>query len=351
MDATNLLQSELRALYVITEAISGPQTEEEILATILERTVTELGYRAATLRLLDAERQTLELKASYGLSSAYLHKGEVVPAHSGIDQRVLAGEQVVVADVRHDTDIQYPEAAAEEGLASVLAVPLALRERIIGVVRVYTAEQHEFSAEETRFLSVVSTLGGQAIQRAHLYTAFQAIANRLASSLDLSEVLATLLVQSVQELNVKGGAIRLLGPNREILYLAAAYGLSQSYLNKGEVKVAQSPVDQQVLRGASMQVEDVTQDEGFQYAEAARREGIRSVLVLPLRAHDATIGVLRMYSGQVRHFGAEEVSFVGTVADLGAVAIENARLHAALKARLEALKEDSDGWYRFLTFS
>ena len=47
----------------------------------------------------------------------------------------------------------------------------------------------------------------------------------------------------------------------------------------------------------------------------------------------------------------EEIAFATTVADLGAVAIENAKLHEALKTRLEALKEDSDGWYRFLAFS
>jgi GAF domain-containing protein len=63
------------------------------------------------------------------------------------------------------------------------------------------------------------------------------------------------------------------------------------------------------------------------------------------------IGVMRMYSGHVRRFSAEEIAFAATVADLGGVAIENAKLHEALKARLEALKEDASGWYRFLALS
>jgi GAF domain-containing protein len=61
------------------------------------------------------------------------------------------------------------------------------------------------------------------------------------------------------------------------------------------------------------------------------------------------IGVMRLYSGNVRHFGPDEISLANAVADLGAIAIENARLHQMQQNRLEALKEDVDGWYRFLS--
>ncbi len=50
----------------------------------------------------------------------------------------------------------------------------------------------------------------------------------------------------------------------------------------------------------------------------------------------------------MRHFTVEEIDFAMTIADLGAVAIENAKLHEATKERLEAMKQDADGWYRFL---
>ena len=85
--------------------------------------------------------------------------------------------------------------------------------------------------------------------------------------------------------------------------------------------------------------------------EEAQREGIRSILVLPLCVRSVSIGVLRLYSGQVRRFSAEELAFAAAIADLGAVAIENAKLHEVLKSRLEGLKEDSNGWFRFLAFS
>jgi GAF domain-containing protein len=346
------LPREARALYAITEAINGSLGLHELLTVALERTVVELGYKAATLRLLDEERQTLELKAAYGLSAGYLHKGAVEVAKSGIDQTVLSGTPVAVSDVGHDPSFQYAAAAAREGLASVLAVPLNVRKRVIGVLRVYTAAPHQFSAEERSFLSAVANLGAQALERTRLYEAFQTIARQVNSSLDVKDVLTTLLLESVRQLNVKAGSLRLLGPQRATLHLAAAYGLSASYLQKGTVEVAHSPIDARVLSDRQpIAITEVSAAAGLQYPEEAQREGIRSVLVLPLCAHDTPIGVLRLYSGQVRRFSAEESAFATAVADLGAVAIENAKLHEALKERLAALKEDSNGWYRFLTLS
>jgi len=352
MDDTIGLQREVRALYEITEAINGSLSLPDLLTIMLERTVVELGYKATTLRLLDEERQTLELKAAYGLSAAYLQKGAVEVAKSGIDQTVLSGMPVAVGDVRHDPSFQYGEVAAAEGLASVLAVPLTARKRVIGVLRVYTAESHRFSAAERAFLTAVANLGAQVMERTRLYEAFQAIARHVNSSLDLKDVLTTLLLESVRELNVKAGSIRLLGPQRATLHLAAAYGLSASYVQKGTVEVAHSPIDQRVLHHARpIAITEVTQETGLQYPEEAQREGIRSVLILPLCVHGTTIGVLRLYSGQVRRFSTEELAFATAVADLGAVAIKNAKLHAALKERVEALKTDSNGWYRFLALS
>lgn len=352
MDDRSWLQREVRALYEITEAINGSLSQQEVLARMLEQLVHGLEYKAATLRLLDEERQTLELKASYGLSETYLQKGPVAIARSQVDQMALAGQRVTIADVGRDPGFQYAEAATREGLASALVVPLDLRDHSIGVLHIYTAEPHMFSAEEQAFLAAIANLGAQAIQRQRLYEAFQTIARHLAASLDLSEVLKTILLESVVELHVKAGSLRLLGPERKTLHLVAAYGLSDTYLQKGQVKVEHSPIDQQALRDARpIAITELTRHVGFQYPEEAQREGIRSVLVLPLRVHDTTIGVLRLYSAQVRRFSADEQAFAATVADLGAVAIENAKLHEALKTRLETLQEDSNAWYRFLAFS
>lgn len=350
MNGQAWLEHKVQMLYQITRAINASLSQQEALTVLLERIVTDLDYRAATLRLLDAERAQLELKAAHGLSETYLTKGPVDVSKSEVDQQVLAGRWMTIADVSHDHTFQYPGAAQQEGLASMLAVPLTIRDQAIGVLHVYSPRPHEFQPAEQAFVAAIANLGAQAIQRTHHFEAFQRIAHLVNSSLELKDVLTTLLRESVKELNVKSGSIRLLGPTQRTLHLAAAYGLSQTYLEKGAIKMDQSPIDRQVLREAHrpVAITEITPEAGFQYPDEIKQEGIRSALLLPLQVRSTEVGVMRLYSGQVRRFSAEEISFAAAVGDLGAVAIENAKLHEALKQRLETLKEDVDGWYRFL---
>jgi signal transduction protein with GAF and PtsI domain len=352
MDDQTGLSREVRALYALSEAINASLSQRDVLAAMLERIVTELGYKAATLRLLDEERQTLELKAAYGLNSAGLIPGVVAVAKSGIDQAVLSNIPIEISDACRDPDLQCAEVAGREGLAGMLAVPLAVRGRVIGVLRVYTAEPHPFNGEERALLVALANLGAQVILRTGLYEAFQTIACHVSASLDLKAMLTALLLETVAALNVKAGSIRLLGSRHMTLHLAAAAGLSATYIQQSVVEVADSPIDQRVLRDAQpLAITELTAETGLRYPEEAQREGMRSMLVLPLRAHDSAIGVLRLYSAQVRRFNLEELAFAATVANLGAIAIENGKLHAALKERLAMLKEDTNGWYRFLALS
>jgi len=128
----------------------------------------------------------------------------------------------------------------------------------------------------------------------------------------------------------------------------AAYGLSEEYLSKGVVEVAKSLIDQQVLRGEPVVLYDVEREPGFQYPEEAAREGIRSVLAVPLRVKERVVGVMRVYSAQPWRFDQAAMEFLTSIADLVALAIENARLHQALQERYEDLKLDVAEWYRFL---
>jgi GAF domain-containing protein len=354
-DQSGLLRHEVRALFAIARAMNTTLSRQAMLEAVLQAVVTELGYKAASLRLLDAEQRTLNLQAAYGLSQAYLDKGRVELERNLVDREALQGKPVVIRDVATASGVQYPQAALQEGIRSVLSVPLHTAlgeaERIIGVMRVYTARQHDFAQDEIEFLGAVANLAARALTYAHLYEAFQAIAQQVNSSLKVQEVLTALLRSTVRELNFKAASIRLLGPRKKRLHIAAAEGLSPQYLNKGEVRIEDSPVDREVMQGRSVTIFDVAHEPGFQYPAEAEREGIRSVLAVPLSVHGEIVGVLRIYSGQPHRFTAEEEAFVRAVADLGAIALENARLHEALERKYEAAREDWSGWYRFLALS
>jgi putative nucleotidyltransferase with HDIG domain len=93
------------------------------------------------------------------------------------------------------------------------------------------------------------------------------------------------------------------------------------------VTVPDSALDERVLRGEVVEIFDVQTDERWQYPEEAKREGLTSVLSLPLQARDSILGVMRIYADRRRHFSEAEVDLLGAFAHSAAVGIENAKLY------------------------
>jgi GAF domain-containing protein len=174
-------------------------------------------------------------------------------------------------------------------------------------------------------------------QQLDYYRGLYEVARTINSSLDLGEVLQRVVKSTTEALKVKACSLRLLSADRKRLVFGAAYGLSEGYLRKGSIEVAKSGVDRQVLRGNTVLIPDATQDSRFQYPERAREEGIRSVLVVPLATRDQIIGVMRVYTAERREFSEAEVEFLSLIADLSAMAIENARFYQLLKGDYETI--------------
>ena len=152
------------------------------------------------------------------------------------------------------------------------------------------------------------------------------------STLDVNEVLTLIAENTARLLNGKACAIRLLDKSGRKLYIGGWHGLSQAYLNKGPVEVEKSLIDAEALAGATIQILDVAEDVRFQYPEEARREGLRSILSCPMRAKNRTLGVIRVYTGEPHVFGEQEQKLLMNVANLGAIAIQNARSYGELLA-------------------
>lgn len=150
------------------------------------------------------------------------------------------------------------------------------------------------------------------------------LAKSITSTLDLDLVLQRVAEQAARTLQAKACSIRLLGESGE-LQICAAYGLSEAYLRKGRVDLARSPIDREALLGHAVLVQDLTRENLFQYPEEAVREGIRSVLCVPLLAQNRAIGVVRVYSEVPGHFDREDVQFLQNFANLASIAINNAR--------------------------
>ena len=164
------------------------------------------------------------------------------------------------------------------------------------------------------------------------YTALYHTALTISSSLELEQVLQSIVTSITEAMQVKACALRLLDPDTGQLRLSAVYGLSQEYIAKGPVNLTSSFIDSEAMSGSPVHIADARSDPRFQYKDAARQEGIVSVLCVPLEVHGEAIGVMRVYTDESATFHEDDVQFLSVLASLSALAIENARLFESVKS-------------------
>ncbi len=169
------------------------------------------------------------------------------------------------------------------------------------------------------------------------------ITGELTSTLDMAEVLQHIVRLTAEATSVKGCALRLLNEKSRRLELSAAWGLSQNYLEKGPIDVDHSIAA--CMKGEIVHILDAENDPRIQYPAHAQAEGIVSMLSVPMVLMDRVVGVLRLYASEARRYTEAEIEFVRTLADLGTLALEHARLYSSLKADHESLIEDFQTWF------
>ncbi|UCF91713.1 MAG: GAF domain-containing protein [Desulfobacterales bacterium] len=148
-------------LLKITRAISATRDPEEVVLLTVESVKSALDVKGCTLFLINRKTNELEIAASFGLSENYLKKGPISSLRS-IAQSLEEGP-VAIYDVADDPRIQYPEEAKEEGIASIMSVPIAVHGNVIGALRVYTSQPWEFTMEDVNFVQAVAQIAGMAI--------------------------------------------------------------------------------------------------------------------------------------------------------------------------------------------
>jgi GAF domain-containing protein len=172
------------------------------------------------------------------------------------------------------------------------------------------------------------------------YEAILKITKAVAMSRDPEEVIL-LIVESVKTaLEAKGCALFLFNRKTNELELASSYGLSDEYLNKGPLSTIHSIANS--LRDGPVAVYDVTDDPRIQYPEEAKREGISSILSVPIIVQENPLGALRVYSAEPWEVSLEEVNLAQAIAQIAGMAFEMARLYKGLKDSIEILKARRD---------
>lgn len=156
-------------LVSVSKTINSTLNLDDILSVITREACQLVPGKLCSLLLLNEAGDFLELRASYGASAAYVNKPPLSVSESLLGSVVRRKKSLQIENVQMSSRYQQIEVARQEGLVSLLSVPLVFTGKCIGTLSVYTAEPHSFSNEEIRILSALAEFSGIAIEKARLY--------------------------------------------------------------------------------------------------------------------------------------------------------------------------------------
>ncbi len=340
----------LRVFEEITKAVSSTLDIGEMLNLIVRKIPEVMGLKGSSLRLLDEGRKQLELVSYYGLSEKYANKGPV-SYDASIDD-AMAGKPVSVYDITEHKDSEYYKEAVEEGIMNIVSVPMRYQNKLIGILRLYTTEPPRCKEDDQKFLIAIAEQTAIAIVNAKRFVTeiskereylrvFEEITKVVSSTLDVKEVLDLIVEKIPEVMNLKAATVRLLDNAGAKLKIAAAYGLSEKYLNKGPVDAEKNVTE--ALKEKPVAIYDVPTDDRIRYKDEAREEGIKSMLTIPVIARGKVLGILRLLTGEPRKFSRQEIDFAASLAEVCGIAIANATMYEKTKKDYDKIMNDIDG--------
>lgn len=167
------------------------------------------------------------------------------------------------------------------------------------------------------------------------------ITKAISTIRDPEEIVLITVEGVTHALSVKGCALFLFSARTDELKLAGSYGLSDEYLNKGPIIALQS-IASSLTDGQPVGIFDVSDDPRIQYPEAAIKEGISSIVSVPIIIGDQLIGCLRVYTAEPWEFTLNDVNFIQAVAQVVGMAMELCRINKGLKDSIDILKTMRD---------
>ncbi len=340
---------EVDVLHRITESISGTLDLEAVLAHIVEVVVEVTRADACLLYLLSDSREELILRASKNphpklIGRITIGMGEGITGWVARERTRV----VIPSNASDDPRFKFFHNLPEDRYQAFVSVPIMAKKEVIGVINVQHKRPKRYQTDELTLLSTIANQVGGAIENARLYAQMKRKARQVETLSQVSEtvssnrliedVLQLIVTMTAQMMNSKICSIMLLNQGSGELRIVATQSLSEQYRRKPSLKVGQSISGRAVQERRSIVVPDVTIERDFMYQEIARKEGLCSLLSVPMMIRDRVIGVINSYTSVPHTFGVEEIRVMQAIANQAAIAIEHTTLTEKSFEMQEALE-------------
>jgi signal transduction histidine kinase len=259
-------------------------------------------------------------------------------------------QPLLVPDIIKQMGFSGGESIRKAGIRGYVGVPLFSRVgEVIGILRVLSYEPREFGESEVDLLQQLANGAAIALTNARLYDETERrrreaeelarVARSLTATLDMGAV-GERIVTSVRELfGVKASTLRLLQPDGSLRALASAGEAFSTRSGEDVLVTGTGLASVAVAEGRPIWSADVLNEPRIRLTDQMRdyqlRSGDRSMMAVPLRAHETIIGSLGLADGTGRIYSDSEVALAQTFADQAALALENARLFEETEQRAQ----------------
>jgi two-component system, NtrC family, sensor histidine kinase HydH len=317
----------------VVRDIGFPLEPERMYARVLDAALELTGSDAGSLALVDDETHLLNIPMTQGFADSTVR-----------NLKIGVGEGVIGWVVANETPLIVPDTHAEPrfiagdiDVRSEMAVPLFLGDRVIGALDVNAMRRDSYRGADAAALLAFATLMAPRVQNARLYGetrqradalhALFEIGKLVSETLDIDKLMERIVEHAVHLMDARIAALTLLSDDGQYLITSAVAGAGHEYAAKPPLRVDHSLIGQAIVTRRPLIVDDVQQDERYQFVHIAQNQGLRALLAVPMMFRDKVLGVISIYKGHLHAFKSEEIGITTSLADQAAIAIRNAMLY------------------------
>ncbi len=341
---------ETRTLYEIGQEISAQVALEPTLRLIVEQARELLHAEVSVLALRQEKSDTFAMQASSGTVTEALASVRFRPGEGLGGRVVVTGMPIVVGDYLEEyRGSPFLKILEEADLRSAVAVPLKVRDVVIGVLYVHSRAPHQFREEDRQLLSALAGQAALAIEQARLYEAATQQAKRwealyrlgalLSRSLEVEEAYPA-FAQAVKAL-LPCDRVGVVVPEGEKLRMALSLAESPVPSYQGAVwpQAKATALGWVLVHKTPRLIRDLATEAVYSDETFVAREGIRATVQLPLVAAGEAVGVLLLDSRTPGAYTERDLELLDPLAQQLALALQNARLYAQIKDHAEELEQ------------
>lgn len=332
------------ALYRISTLSGNEQNPVVALQGILDEVISLFGASSASICLINADSDKLLIEMERGLSKE--SKGFELPIGVGITGWVaLYGEPFLCSNVLEEE--KYFQ--LDERVLSEMAAPLIEGGRTVGALNVDSLELNAFKENDLRLLVLMAKEASRVLENMWMVQQLRRKAEQLQTLVlvgqdmtgkrEVSEVLRTITREALLLLDCKISAFFLYNEDEDLLHLHSLQDRKGSRSFKESLRPSDSILGTSLRGHRQVQARDLLRTEEHHFVTLIREEDLHSMLVTPVVYEDKPIGVLSLYVDHSHRFNDDEQLIARALADLGAIAVQNARLYGRVFDSEESLRK------------